>query len=440
MGQENTAPRKINGVEGALGQIMQSQGPGVVEQWTNPSAIGVDYGLSFYGTVSGIAAAPKFQCSDLAGFDADFFKGYWAYVVWDAGGAAAQPQGQMLQCTGYAAGDFTVAAFAPNAIAVGDKVLLLHPSIATTIDTTSGLAALQVLLAAITAAGPTNVQLEAARDAVIAAIPAMVGTDGAALAADWTGALATALSAYTAAKAAFIDVAISSRAPSATALSTAQWTNALATALGNYTAARAGYLDNINQAGLLQVTAARAALLDQITALRLAELDAANIPADIDTLKTRLPAVLSAVRIGYLDELDAGNLPATTDNILLDTQIRVIQSGVQAILAAATEWLHIDSGTNGAEILSITISGLIGHDWTLATYVPAADAVAAPAADDKRDTIAYLAADTEGGLLKPFGIPFNAYLKFTNDGANDQIDQVTITYRSRGVLTLTWGA
>jgi len=125
--------------------------------------------------------------------------------------------------------------------------------------------------------------------------------------------------------------------------------------------------------------------------------------------------------------------------VTLDTQIRVIQSGAQAILAAATEWLHIDSGTNGAEILSIAIAGINSHDWTLAIYVPSADAVAAPAADDKRDTIDYLAADLEGGLLKPFGIPFNAYLQFTNDGANDQIDQVTITYRSRGVLTLTWG-
>ncbi|MDO8568378.1 MAG: hypothetical protein Q7R57_06660, partial [Dehalococcoidales bacterium] len=54
----------------------------------------------------------------------------------------------------------------------------------------------------------------------------------------------------------------------------------------NYTAARGGYLDNINQAGLLQVTTARATLLDQITAARLAELDAANIPADVDGLKT----------------------------------------------------------------------------------------------------------------------------------------------------------
>jgi len=134
MGQENTAPRKINGVEGALGQIMQSQGPGVVEQWTNPSDIGVDYGLSFIGTVTGIAGAPKFQCSGLIGFGEEFFKSYWAYVVWDADGAGAQPQGQMLECTGYATatGDFTVAAFAPNAIAVGDKVLFLHPSIAAT--------------------------------------------------------------------------------------------------------------------------------------------------------------------------------------------------------------------------------------------------------------------------------------------------------------------
>jgi len=39
MGQENTAPRKINGAEGTLGQIMQSQGPGVVETWEpNPSS------------------------------------------------------------------------------------------------------------------------------------------------------------------------------------------------------------------------------------------------------------------------------------------------------------------------------------------------------------------------------------------------------------------
>jgi hypothetical protein len=122
------------------------------------------------------------------------------------------------------------------------------------------------------------------------------------------------------------------------------------------------------------------------------------------------------------------------------TGIRVIQSGVKAINAGITKYLHIDSGTNGAEIISIAISGINGHDWTLDIYVPASDGAGATQADDKRDTIIYAAADTEGGLLRPFGIPFDCYLDFTNDGANDQIDEVTITYRSRGALTLTWEA
>ena len=51
-----------------------------------------------------------------------------------------------------------------------------------------------------------------------------------------------------------------------------------------------------------KLTAARAALLDQITAIRMAELDAANIPADIDALLLRL----TALRAGYLDNLSAG--------------------------------------------------------------------------------------------------------------------------------------
>lgn len=127
-------------------------------------------------------------------------------------------------------------------------------------------------------------------------------------------------------------------------------------------------------------------------------------------------------------------------NAILDTQVRTIQSGVKVINAGITKYLHIDSGTNGAEILSIVIEGVIGHDWTVDVYVPAADAEAATQAKSKRDTIPYLAADTEGGMLQPFGIPFDCYLDITNDGANDQIDQVTVTYRSRAALTLTWEA
>lgn len=63
-----------------------------------------------------------------------------------------------------------------------------------------------------------------------------------------------------------------------------------------------------------KLTAARAALIDQITALRMAELDPANIPADIDTLLVRL----SALRAGYLDELAAANIPADVDSLLGD--------------------------------------------------------------------------------------------------------------------------
>lgn len=80
----------------------------------------------------------------------------------------------------------------------------------------------------------------------------------------------------------------------------ASWTAALATALGNYTAARAGYLDELAAVNipadidtlLLRLSAVRAGYLD--------ELSAANLPADVDTLLARL----SAVRAGYLDELD----------------------------------------------------------------------------------------------------------------------------------------
>ena len=190
----------------------------------------------------------------------------------------------------------------------------------------------------------------------------------------------------------------------------ASWTAALATALGNYTAARAVYLDNINQAGLLQVTAARAALLDQITAARLAELDAANIPADVD-------------------------------NILLDTQIRRVSSGIKAIDAATTKYLHIDSGTNGAEILAIIIKGVVGADWTVDVYVPTDDAVAAPAAGDKRDSFIYVNTDTKGGLLGTLAIAYNVFLDFTNDsGGASNIDDVVVVYRSRAALTLSWEA
>ena len=96
-------------------------------------------------------------------------------------------------------------------------------------------------------------------------------------------------------------------------------------------ALRIGYLDNINQAGLLQVTAARAALLDQITALRMAELDAANLPADVDTLLARL----SAARAGYLDNLlgvvSVAGSPFSLVNNILEQDAIIVAAGTQLV-------------------------------------------------------------------------------------------------------------
>lgn len=123
--------------------------------------------------------------------------------------------------------------------------------------------------------------------------------------------------------------------------------------------------------------------------------------------------------------------------------VRRIASGTKNIVngAANAKYLLIDSDTNGAEIIGILIKGVVSADWTLDIYVPAVDAVAAPAAGDKRDTNAYVNTDTEGGMLYGFAIPYNCFLDFTNDsGAPDNIDDVVIVYRSAAALTLAWEA
>jgi len=76
------------------------------------------------------------------------------------------------------------------------------------------------------------------------------------------------------------------------------------TLLARLTDARAGYLDNLSGGAV--------ALASVCTDARLAELDAANIPSDIDTLLSRL----TDARAGYLDELDAANIPADIDTLL----------------------------------------------------------------------------------------------------------------------------
>lgn len=128
------------------------------------------------------------------------------------------------------------------------------------------------------------------------------------------------------------------------------------------------------------------------------------------------------------------------DNILLDTQLKFAVAGTHAFTTGLENFLNIDSGTDGAEIISITLKGIVGADWTVELYIPTDDAVASPAAGDKRAEETYVNTDTEGGQLAGIGaIRYNMFLDITNDSAgDDNVDEVIIAYRSRGAVTATW--
>ncbi|MDP3064640.1 MAG: hypothetical protein Q8O40_15765, partial [Chloroflexota bacterium] len=118
----------------------------VSTNWTTAIALGETYviiplasgpnagtaGLSYYGVVTAVPGANQFTCPTLTGLGAGKFQPgatqYSAYVLRDAGGLAALPQGETRLVTVYdtATGTFTTTAF-PAAVAVGDEILLLHP-------------------------------------------------------------------------------------------------------------------------------------------------------------------------------------------------------------------------------------------------------------------------------------------------------------------------
>ena len=140
------------------------------------------------------------------------------------------------------------------------------------------------------------------------------------------------------------------------------------------------------------------------------------------------------------DWLDGGRLDLILDNVLLDTELKFAVAGSHTFTAGLENFLNIDSGTDGAEIVSITVKGIVGADWTIEGYVPVVDAVAAPAAGDKRFEESYVSTDTEAGQLAGIGaIRYNMFLDFTNDSAgSDNVDEVIIAYRSRGTVTAVW--
>lgn len=88
-------------------------------------------GLAYYGVVTAVPGVNQFTVPTLAGRGETAFVNWTAFIFWDAGGAAAAPQGESQLVTAYvsATGDFTTAAFTA-AVAAGDIVLILHPSLA----------------------------------------------------------------------------------------------------------------------------------------------------------------------------------------------------------------------------------------------------------------------------------------------------------------------
>jgi hypothetical protein len=113
---------------------------------------GIDTGLGYKGTVTAVPAANQFTIPSLIGKGLGKFDGatapYSAYVFRDAGGLGAAPQGESQPVTAYnsVTGVFTTAAFTV-AVAVGDEVMIIHPSLANALHF-SGLATVAGTLAA----------------------------------------------------------------------------------------------------------------------------------------------------------------------------------------------------------------------------------------------------------------------------------------------------
>jgi hypothetical protein len=85
-----------------------------------------------YALITRVLSATVFICEGLAGQPSGQYIGYSAAVLRDAGGAGAAPQGEKQLITAFNGntGQISIGAGYTAAIAVGDVLLLLHPSVA----------------------------------------------------------------------------------------------------------------------------------------------------------------------------------------------------------------------------------------------------------------------------------------------------------------------
>jgi len=125
-------------------QVLAGTGFYVLNQQSTAAAIAsilaaIDkiQGLVYYGVVTGVPVAGQFEIASLAGLGAAKFATvvpeyqYHAFVLRDAAGGGAAPQGESQAVTNYgtATGNFTANPFTVP-VDVGDEILVIHPYLA----------------------------------------------------------------------------------------------------------------------------------------------------------------------------------------------------------------------------------------------------------------------------------------------------------------------
>jgi hypothetical protein len=166
--------------------------------------------------------------------------------------------------------------------------------------------------------------------------------------------------------------------------------------------------------------AARMALIDQITALRMAELDAANMPADIDTIKAATLATVAG----------KAQIKSTTINLNQASNTYVLFTGaVQGVEVEALAIRISDTTVVGTALTSISIQS---DDTTPHIFIPVADGAVA-----NLTAQATLSWENNGGIYyMPVGKTIG--LTILDSAGADRVCTVVVKYRavvSGGTLT-----
>lgn len=165
----------VANIDTKIGSYTDAAGTTTLFAWLAKLFAQGGQGLVYYGkvTMATMLPIPHFEVSGLTGFGDNYFKDFRVYVVRDAAGAGAAPQGEMQPVTSYgsSAGSFTHPQFTIP-LAVDDEVLILHQRIAEIKDLIDRLGAftgtdnLKAILGAYTAAAPLKAAIDAIKGAI----------------------------------------------------------------------------------------------------------------------------------------------------------------------------------------------------------------------------------------------------------------------------------